>query len=104
AHRGETHFYRLDRATKEVRPITSGPRAVRRLSLDDAGGAIAYLANDFTHLDELFVARRDGTGERRLTGVNDSLFATLELMPVQRLKYRHADGREAAGFLVRPAG
>src|ERR1041384_2302126 len=87
-HRGETHFYRLDRATREVRPITSGPRAVRRLSLDDAGGAIAFLSNDFTHLDELFVARRDGTGERRLTGVNDSLFATLALMPVQRMTYK----------------
>jgi dipeptidyl aminopeptidase/acylaminoacyl peptidase len=103
-HRGETHFYRLDRATREVRPITSGPRAVRRLSLDDAGGAIAFLSNDFTHLDELFVARRDGTGERRLTGVNDSLFATLALMPVQRMTYKGADGWEVDGFLVKPAG
>jgi dipeptidyl aminopeptidase/acylaminoacyl peptidase len=103
-HKGETHFYRLDRATKAVRPITSGPRAVRRLDLDDAGGAIAYLGNDFTHLDELYVARRDGTGERRLTGVNDSLFTTLQAMPVEGITYNGADGWEVDGFLVRPVG
>ncbi|HEV8356262.1 MAG TPA: S9 family peptidase [Gemmatimonadales bacterium] len=101
---GETHLYRLDIATRQVRPITKGPRAVRRLSLDDARGTIAYTANDFTHLDELYVAKRDGTGERRLTSVNDSLFATLTLMPVERMTYLGADGWVVDGFLVKPVG
>jgi dipeptidyl aminopeptidase/acylaminoacyl peptidase len=103
-HRGETHFFRLDIGTRQVRPITTGPRAVRRLSLDDARGAIAYLGNDFTHPDEVFVARRDGSGERRLTGVNDSLLAALELMPVTRMTYKGADGWPVDGFLVKPVG
>ena len=101
---GETHFYRLDLATKPVTTLTRGPRAVRRLSLHDASGTLAYLGNDFTHLDELYVARRDGSAERRLTGVNDAFLAELDLQPVERLTYKGADGWDVDGFLVKPVG
>jgi dipeptidyl aminopeptidase/acylaminoacyl peptidase len=101
---GEIHFFRLDLATKQVRPLTRGPRAVRRLSQHPASGTLAYLGNDFTHLDEVYVARQDGSAERRLTGVNDAVLAGLTLLPVERLTYRSADGWEVDGFLVKPVG
>jgi dipeptidyl aminopeptidase/acylaminoacyl peptidase len=101
---GEIHFYRLDLATRQVTTLTRGPRAVRRLSLHDASGTLAYLGNDFTHLDELYVARRDGSAERRLTGVNDAFLAGLDLQPVERLTYKGADGWDVDGFLVKPVG
>ena len=101
---GEIHFFRLDLATRQVRPLTRGPRAVRRLSLHDASGTLAYLGNDFTHPDELYTARQDGSAERRLTGVNDAFLAGLTLMPVERLTYKGADGWDVDGFLVKPVG
>jgi dipeptidyl aminopeptidase/acylaminoacyl peptidase len=101
---GEIHYYRLDVASRQVRPITRGPRAVRRLSLHEPSGTLAYLANDFTHLDEVYVARLDGSAERRITSVNDSVLAGLDLMPVERLSYKGADGWDIEGFLVKPVG
>ncbi len=101
---GEIHFYRLDLATKQVTTLTRDSRAVRRLSLHDASGTLAYLGNDFTHLDELYIARRDGSAERRLTGVNDAFLARLDLQPVERLTYKGADGWDVDGFLVKPVG
>lgn len=101
---GEIHFYRLDVASKQVRPITRSARAVRRLSLHEPSGAMAYLSNDFTHLDEVYVTRQDGSAEKRLTAVNDGFFAGLELMPVERLTYKGADGWDVDGFLVKPVG
>lgn len=93
-----------DVASHEVRPITRGPRAVRRLSLHEASGTIAYVGNDFTHLDEVYLARKDGSAERRLTGSNDPFFAGLAMMPVERMTYTGADGWKVDGFLVKPVG
>jgi dipeptidyl aminopeptidase/acylaminoacyl peptidase len=101
-YKSETHYVRLDLGSKEVTPLTSGPRAVRNLSVHPSGNRV-YLANDFTHLDEVYVATAGGS-ERKLTGMNDSLFATLRLMPVERMPYKGADGWDVDGFLVKPLG
>ncbi len=103
-YHGETHYYRLDPATKRVTSITTGPRAVRGLSVNPAAGVMAYASNDFRRPDEIYAARLDATGEHRLTGVNDSLFATLDPMPVERISYQSADGWNIDGFLVKPLG
>jgi dipeptidyl aminopeptidase/acylaminoacyl peptidase len=101
---GEVHYFRLDPATKKVTALTKGPRAVRSMSVNAATGTLAYLSNDFTHLDEVYVSKADGSGERRISAANDSLFATLKLMPVERMTYKGADGWDVDGFLVKPVG
>ncbi|HEU5220083.1 MAG TPA: S9 family peptidase, partial [Gemmatimonadales bacterium] len=101
---GETHYFRLDPVTRKVTALTKGPRAVRSMSIHAPSGTLAYLSNDFTHLDEVFVSKADGSGERRISGMNDSLFATLKLMPVERMTYKGADGWNVDGFLVKPVG
>ena len=102
--RGEAHAFRLDVATRTAKPITTGSRIVRGLAVSPAAGRIAYLASDFTSLDELFLADLTGGNEQRLTAANDSLLATLSLVPVERTSYRSADGLEIDGFLVKPLG
>ncbi len=102
--RGEAHAFRLDVASRSVAPITRGGRIVRNLAVSPVGGTIAYLASDFTALDELYLADPTGGNERRLTAMNDSLLASVSLMPVERTSYRSADGLEIDGFLVRPLG
>ncbi len=101
--KGETHLYRMDASSGTLSGITSGPRAVRSASVHDASHKIAYLSNDFAHLDDLYV--RDGTGvEHQLTHLNTSLWEQRALASVERIPYNAADGWPIDGFLVKPIG
>jgi len=99
--KGETHLYRMDATTGSLTAVTTGPRAVRSASVHDATHKIAYLSNDFTHLDDLYV--RDASGsERQLTHLNASLWEQRQLAQVERVNYTAADGWPIDGFLVKP--
>jgi dipeptidyl aminopeptidase/acylaminoacyl peptidase len=101
--KGETHLYRMDASTGELSAVTTGPRAVRSASLHDASHKLAYLSNDFAHLDDLYV--RDASGaERKLTHLNTSLWEQRTLATVERIPYTAADGWPIDGFLVKPIG
>jgi len=101
--KGETHLYRVDPSTGALSAITTGPRAVRSSSVHDASHKIAYLSNDFAHLDDLYV--RDANGaERQLTHLNASLWEQRSLATVERIQYNAADGWPIDGFLVKPIG
>jgi dipeptidyl aminopeptidase/acylaminoacyl peptidase len=101
--KGETHLYRVDASTGATTAITTGARAVRSASVHDASHKMAYLSNDFAHLDDLFV--RDASGsERQLTHLNASLWEQRTLADVQRIPYTAADGWPIDGFLVKPIG
>jgi dipeptidyl aminopeptidase/acylaminoacyl peptidase len=101
--KGETHLYRMDSTTGALSAITTGPRAVRSASVHDASHKIAYLSNDFAHLDDLYV--RDASGaEHQLTHLNASLWEQRSLASVERVNYTAADGWPIDGFLVKPIG
>jgi dipeptidyl aminopeptidase/acylaminoacyl peptidase len=101
--KGETHLYRVDAASGALSAISTGPRAVRSASVHDASRKIAYLSNDFAHLDDLYV--RDASGaEHQLTHLNASLWEQRTLAPVERIQYNAADGWPIDGFLVKPVG
>jgi len=102
--RGETHIYRADPFAHTFAAVTSGPRGIHAFDLNATTGKMAYLANDFQHLDDLYAANLDGSGERQLTHVNADLWAQLDLQPVERLPYKSTDGWPVDGFLVKPVG
>ena len=102
--KGETHIQRLDLAAHKFTPVTSGPRSVRSFDLNLSARKIVYLANDFQHLDDVYVANLDGSGERQLTHHNRELWSQLELQPVERLQYKSTDGWPIDGFFVKPLG
>ena len=102
--RGETHIFRADPAAHTFRAVTSGPRDIHALDVNESAGKITYLANDFQHMDDLYVANIDGSGERQLTHVNSDRWAQLELQPVERLAYKSTDGWPIEGFFVKPLG
>jgi dipeptidyl aminopeptidase/acylaminoacyl peptidase len=91
----------MDVETGRVTALTSGARSVRALSTGP-NGTLAYLANDFEHLDDIYF--RDRSGERALTHLNAALWSNLALAKVERMPYRAADGLEIDGFLVKPVG
>lgn len=102
--KGEYHLFRIDLASREVRPVTSGPRAVRNVDINDRTNRMVYTVNDFTHLDDLYVADLSGRGERRLTRLNQALWDKLQLQEVERITYKSADNWDVDGFLVKPIG
>jgi dipeptidyl aminopeptidase/acylaminoacyl peptidase len=102
--KGETQIFRADPAAHTFSAVTSGPRGVHAFDLNASAGKIVYLANDFQHLDDLYVASLDGKGERQLTHLNGSLWAQIDLQPVERLPYKSSDGWPVEGFFVKPLG
>ncbi|HEY6265628.1 MAG TPA: S9 family peptidase [Candidatus Acidoferrum sp.] len=102
--KGEIQLFRADPAARTFFAIISGPRAVHAFDINAATGKIVYLANDFQHLDDLYVSNLDGKGERQLTHLNTALWAQLDLQPVDRLEYKSSDGWPVEGFFVKPVG
>jgi dipeptidyl aminopeptidase/acylaminoacyl peptidase len=101
---GETHIYRADPVSHTFSAVTSGPRGIHAFDVNENTGKMAYLANDFQHLDDLYISNIDGSGERQLTHLNSDLWAQLELQPVERLPYKSTDGWPVEGFFVKPLG
>jgi dipeptidyl aminopeptidase/acylaminoacyl peptidase len=107
--KGETHVFRIVAslehiATGTVTRLTSGPRNVHAFALHDASGKMVYLANDFEHLDDVYVRDSASAPERQLTHLNSVLWSKLDLAKVERVPYKAADGLAIDGFLVKPVG
>ncbi len=102
--KGETHIFRADLGSHSFSAVTSGPRGIHAFDVSESTGKMAYLANDFQHLDDLYISNLDGSGERQLTHVNSDLWLQLELQPVERLEYKSTDGWPVEGFFVKPLG
>lgn len=102
--KGEEQIFRADLAAHTFSRVTSGPRGVHSLDANVNVGKFIYLANDFQHLDDLYVANLDGTSEIQLTHLNSALWAQLDLQSVERLNYTSTDGLLIEGFFVKPLG
>jgi len=100
--KGENHLFRVDLVTKSIEQITSGPRAVRGVDFNGRTNTMVYAANDFKHLDDLYVADVNGRNERKLTNLNEALWKQLQLADVERFTYKGADAWDIDGFLVKP--
>jgi len=87
---------------KSIAQVTSGPRAVRGVNFNFRSGKMVYLANDFKHLDDLYVADLNGKNEHQLTNLNEGLWRQLNLASVERFSYKGADDWDVDGFLVKP--
>jgi dipeptidyl aminopeptidase/acylaminoacyl peptidase len=103
-NRAEEHLFRLDLASKSVSPVVSGARVVHTPNFNFRAGKVVYLANDFKHLDDVYVADIDGRNERKLSDLNAALWKQLELADVERFTYKSADGWPVDGFVVKPVG
>ena len=100
--KGTEQVFRVDLNAAKTFPVTSGERAYHAFDLNEKAGLMTYLANDFEHLDDVYLSALDGSGERQLTHVNEKLWADLALAKVERLPFQSTDGWQIDGFLVKP--
>jgi len=101
---GEQHLFSLDVRSSDVKPVTAGSRQISAAAFHPASHRMVFAANDIRQLDELYASALDGSGERRLTHTNDELLGGLDLMPIERVPYKSADGWQVDGFLMKPVG
>jgi len=102
--KGEDHLFRADLQKRAYEQITTGSRAVHNVDFNDRTKTMACAVNDFTHLDDLYVADLKGAKERKLTNLNDTLWKQFQLAEVERFTYKSADDWDVDGFLVKPVG
>ncbi len=102
--KGENHLFRVDLANKAIAQVTTGARAVRGVDFNWPTKSMVYMANDFKHLDDLYIADLSGRNERKLTNLNETLWKQLQLADVERFSYKSADDWDIDGFVVKPIG
>ncbi len=64
---GESHLFRVSVPGAVVEQLTTGPRRLSGFSYDKSFTTMAYTVGRHDAPPDVFVARVDGTGERRLT-------------------------------------
>jgi dipeptidyl aminopeptidase/acylaminoacyl peptidase len=101
---GDRHLFRVPSTGGEVQQVTRGERQLGDFSFSADSRLMAYTATDAVTPGELFVARADGSAERRASAFNDDWIARTALMPAERLMWTVSDGTEIEGWVIRPVG
>ncbi len=102
--RGNIHLFEVSSAGGPVRQLTTGDRTLSSISASADGRVLAYAADDAVTPTELYVARGDGTDERRATAFNDAWLARVARVAPEHLAWTVADGTPVEGWLVKPVG
>jgi dipeptidyl aminopeptidase/acylaminoacyl peptidase len=101
---GESHLFRTSVPEGRVEQVTRGPRRIGSVSFDRTLTTMAYTVGVLEAPPEIFVARIDGTGERRLTDVHAAIVSEVAFSRAERLKWPSRDGTEIEGWLLYPYG
>jgi dipeptidyl aminopeptidase/acylaminoacyl peptidase len=81
-----------------LRQIAGGDRVI--LDLDGKADRIIFAAATPANPGDLYTIAADGTGERRLTTINEALFAQLDLPTPEHLEIVGADGQPVEGWFL----
>ena len=105
--RGNTHLFAVLVAGGPVRQVTNGERTLRGFTFSRDGRTLAYSGSDVTRPFEVYAAPFP-TGapgaERRLTAINDSLTASVAMIPADTFWFTGVGGLRIEGWLMRPLG
>jgi dipeptidyl aminopeptidase/acylaminoacyl peptidase len=101
---GRSNLFRLDVSSGRVDPLTTGDHDVMAWSATPDASRIVYTMGDDTHVGDLYVLETSTRKPRRLTKVNDALFATLSLPEPEEIWYPSFDGRRINAWILKPPG
>ncbi|MGH9324709.1 MAG: S9 family peptidase [Vicinamibacteria bacterium] len=88
----------------EVSQLTRGDRQLTGFSRTRDGLLMAYAAETATAPSDVFVARADGSSERKLSRFGEESVASFAISNPQRVVYKSKDGTEIEGFVLLPPG
>ena len=101
---GNRHLFRVPAAGGPVTQVTEGERQLTSISLSQRGHIMAYAVTDAVTPTELYVARGDGTAERRATEFNQGFLDRVSLERPERLTWMVGDSVEVEGWVIKPVG
>lgn len=99
---GEVHLFRVSVPAGRVEQVTKGQRRIGSVTFDRAMTMMAYTVGLHEAPPEVYVAKIDGTGERRLTDVHQAITTEIAFSRAERLRWPSYDGTEIEGWLMFP--
>lgn len=105
--RGNAHLFAVPVAGGAVRQVTKGERTLRNFTFSRDGRALAYIGSTISQPFELYTAPVSGGApgaERRLSAANDSLMASVAMIPADTFWYTGVGGLRVQGWLMKPHG
>jgi len=99
---GAVSLYRTRPDRIAPQRIVGGPRGV--LGFDVKGQTVAWTQMSPRYPSDVWSAALDGTRERRLTTLNDSLLDRVYVADYEEIRYPSFDGRQVQGWFLRPVG
>ncbi len=102
---GNVHLFRVAASgAAAVDQVTTGDRRLAGFSPSGDVRWLAYVGQDSTHPDEVFVASIDGANEKRITSFNDAFVKDVEPVAAERITYASRDGTPVEGWVLKPRG
>ena len=97
------HLYRLNPSTLEIQRITSPDNLLlEEVSITQDGKALAYIAEDPTHMTELYVSAAKPFAPKKLTDITAQV-KDWKLGTVEVVSWKSKDGATIEGILHKPA-
>ncbi len=101
---GTTHLFRVPVAGGAVEQVTRGERRITGVSFSRDYTSIAYSVGLIESPGDVYVARIDGSDERRLTDLHNEFTRDVALSRAERLQFPSRDGTPVEGWLMYPHG
>jgi dipeptidyl aminopeptidase/acylaminoacyl peptidase len=100
--RGANWIGTLPSGGSEVKELMGGPRVYGLVRLATATRRLYYTVSTPTTLSELWTANADGTGARKLLGVNDEALSSVTLVQPEKVQARNGAGDTVDAWLYPP--
>lgn len=88
-----------------VSTVVDGDRTIAYVTLSRDGSQVAFVAGSFTNPCDVYTCAADGSGEQRMTTINEAVLAELPVQAPELMTFESQDGGFTVdAWLIRPAG
>jgi len=100
ARQGRANLERFDAESGQNTPVTKGDQAVTQYT-SNGKETVAAISTP-TIINDLYLVGDDPAQAKRLTDINEKLFAELNLTAPEEINYASFDGKKMQGFVQKP--
>lgn len=99
---GNIHVVRANVNDGQINPVIIGERQITSFSAIPAIGRITFCVNESENPCNVYVSAWDGSEEKKLTKVNDSLLARLAIPYIEKRTFSSPNGGSIDAWVMRP--
>ncbi|MEO8973054.1 MAG: S9 family peptidase [Ktedonobacteraceae bacterium] len=100
--RGQVHLYRADTVQQQLVKLSSGNGRYLDARISRDGQTITFVRADWFTPGDIWSMDSSGKNLRKLTGVNDTLLRSRQLIRPKRISWQSFDEQEIEGWLYLP--